>query len=107
MSAVSSAAAAAASTATTSTPDQQNQLLQQQASTAMSDIITSQSGGYVAHVTFRVRCESLGYGEELFLVVVPTTTTSEISKTITDPTSYSAKVTLHVFDSKTIDLPTL
>jgi hypothetical protein len=32
--------------------------------------------GYVAHVNFRVRCEGLGHGEEVFLVEVNGTTTS-------------------------------
>jgi hypothetical protein len=42
----------------------------QQASTAMSDIMTIQNGGCYAHVTFRVRCETLGHGEEVFLIIL-------------------------------------
>jgi hypothetical protein len=43
---------------------------QQQASSAMSDIINNHMVGCVAHVTFRVRCETLGYGEEVFLIAI-------------------------------------
>ena len=46
------------------------QTQQQQASSAMSDIINNRMIGCVAHVTFRVRCETLGYGEEVFLIAI-------------------------------------
>ena len=43
---------------------------QQQASSAMSDIINNSMAGCVAHVTFRVRCETLGHGEEVYLISI-------------------------------------
>ena len=46
------------------------QTQQHQASSAMSDIINNRMIGCVAHVTFRVRCETLGYGEEVFLIAI-------------------------------------
>ena len=42
----------------------------QHASSAMSDIINNRLVGCVAHVTFRVRCETLGHGEEVFLIAM-------------------------------------
>lgn len=46
------------------------EMQQQQASSAMSDIINNRMIGCVAHVMFRVRCETLGYGEEVFLIAI-------------------------------------
>jgi hypothetical protein len=43
---------------------------QQLASSAMSDIINNHMVGCIAHVTFRVRCETLGHGEEVFLIAI-------------------------------------
>jgi hypothetical protein len=53
-----------------STAETQQQQQQQQASSAMSDIMNNRMVGCVAHVTFRVRCETLGYGEEVFLIAM-------------------------------------
>lgn len=58
-------------TSTNSTNDAEMQQHQQRASSAMSDIINSRSTvGCIAHVTFRVRCETLGHGEEVFLIAL-------------------------------------
>jgi hypothetical protein len=45
----------------------------QQASSALSGLMET---GYVAHVRFRVRCEALGHGEEVFLVAAEDTVSS-------------------------------
>ena len=58
-------------TSTNSTNDAEMQQHQQRASSAMSDIINNRSTvGCIAHVTFRVRCETLGHGEEVFLIAI-------------------------------------
>ncbi len=54
----------------TGAAEMQQQQQQQQASSAMSDIINNSMVGCVAHVTFRVRCETLGRGEEVFLISI-------------------------------------
>ena len=59
-------AAAAAASDGVATEMQQ----QQQASSAMSDIINNSMAGCIAHVTFRVRCETLGHGEEVYLISI-------------------------------------
>jgi hypothetical protein len=67
---VLSSVSAGMTSASNSAAAMQQQLQQQQASSAMSDIINNNMVGCVAHVTFRVRCETLGHGEEVVLIAI-------------------------------------